>query len=83
MAHSPAAGWLVATRAHTHAQLQTRATADSELARRDASVKKNAALTRKLRGVTEEARGQLLADIARSNLSKVCARMCLCVCWLV
>lgn len=46
-------------------------TGEAELSKRDSSVKKNAALTRRLRAVAEEGRAQLLADLSRANLSRV------------
>jgi hypothetical protein len=44
---------------------------DADLSRRDTSVKKNAAVTKKLRAITEETRAQLLADIGRLNMARV------------
>lgn len=55
---------------HTRCKHNTHKTDGSELSRRDSSVKKNAALIKKLRGVTEEARAALLGDVAKMNLSK-------------
>jgi hypothetical protein len=46
-------------------------TDEPELSRRDSSIKKNAAMTKKLRAVSEEARAQLLAEVGRINMSKV------------
>ena len=46
-------------------------TDEPQLSGRDSSIKKNAALTKKLRGITEEARAQLLGEVARLNHSKV------------
>ncbi|KIY99353.1 hypothetical protein MNEG_8607 [Monoraphidium neglectum] len=43
---------------------------EPELSRRDSSIKKNAAMTKKLRAVSEEARAQLLAEVGRINMSK-------------
>ena len=44
---------------------------EAALRKLDASVKRNTALTKKLRGVTEEARTGLLEEIQRTNQAKV------------
>lgn len=44
---------------------------EGTLRRLDASVKRNSALTKKLRGISEEGRAALLEDISRTNQSKV------------
>lgn len=45
--------------------------ADADLRKLDASVKRNTALIKKLRSVSEESRAALLDDISRTNQSKV------------
>jgi regulator of nonsense transcripts 2 len=44
---------------------------ESDLRKLDASVKRNTALIKKLRGISEESRAGLLEDILRTNQSKV------------
>ncbi len=51
---------------------------DANLRKLDASVKRNTALIKKLRSVSEESRAALLDDISRTNQSKVgtCSSFC-------
>lgn len=50
---------------------------EADLRRLDASVKRNTALTKKLRGITEESRAGLLDDIHRTNQGKVTVELIL------
>lgn len=54
---------------------------DAALRKLDASVKRNTALIKKLRSVSEESRAALLDDISRTNQSKVgaCSSRCACM----
>lgn len=45
---------------------------EAELKQLDASMKRNSAIIRKLRALSEESRASLLDDIAKTNQSKVC-----------
>ena len=47
---------------------------ESDLRKLDASVKRNTALIKKLRGINEEFKAGLLEDILRTNQSKVTSR---------
>ncbi len=62
---------LAQQRALREANLHAERPDEAALRKLDASVKRNSALTKKLRGISEEGRTALLEDIARTNQSKV------------